>query len=281
MNENLQEFCAPGTQVIEEMVKVNPQVSLRVIRFIPSQSTQNPEVVFVPGWISRMEGWKKVLREMTRDFKIYYVETREKISSRVKGKVPFTVEALGKDVKEIVRHYQLKDNQYILFGSSLGATVILDCYRFLEQRPRCLVLIGPNAVFRVPTLGMIIIRLFYPGFYPLIKPVIKWYLRNFRLDVKSDYQQYIKYSRAIDAADPFKLKKAAIAFSSYQVWERLPEISCPALIIGASRDKLHEPENLKRITAMLPNSTYLDMETNQMTHSARVVEEVRRYLRKL
>jgi len=276
--ENLQEFCAPGTIIQEEYVQVNPQVSLRVIRFAPQQPTQNPVMVFVPGWISLIHGWKDVLREMTRDFTVYYVETREKISSRVSGNVPYTVEALGKDIVQIIDHYHLQDNQYILFGSSLGATVILDSCRFLRRHPRALILVGPNAVFRVPRLGMFIIRIFYPGFYPLIKPIVKWYLHNFRLNVESDYAQYVKYCRAIDAADPYKLKKAVIAFSRYQVWELLPNIPYPTLIIGASKDKLHEPENLKRITAMLPKATYLDMETNKMTHGAQVGEKVRQYL---
>ena len=115
----------------------------------------------------------------------------------------------------------------------------------------------------------------------MLKPFIKWYLKTFRLDIKSDYAQYAKYCRALDAADPWKLKKAALAFSRYEVWNLLESIEYPSLIVGASKDSRHEPENLKRMVAMMPHATYLDMETNKNTHSKTLVEEMRKYLQRL
>lgn len=280
-NDDLHQYCAPGTEIQVDYTPVNSAVKLRVIHFSPPDPEDLPEVVFVPGWISRMESWKEVLQEMTRNFRIHYVETREKISSVVHGPAEFSVEALGKDLIAIIRQLQLRDNQYIMLGSSLGATVILDCCLALPARPRALVLVGPNAVFRVPWWGKIIIHLFYPGFYTWIKPYIKWYLRHFRLDVKSDHLQYEKYCRALDSADPFKLKKAALAFSRYQVWDKLPHISIPTLILGGSRDKLHEPENMKKIASMMPHATYMDMGTNRMTHSIHMVRILREFLTSL
>lgn len=279
--ENLTEFCAPGATAHEERISVSPGVSLRLVTFSPAKSTSNPPVVFVPGWISRMESWKHVLPEMTRDFPVFYIETREKISSRIDGKVEYSVEAIAREIAAFVSQSSVKSGQYILFGSSLGATVILDSSRFLVKDPKCLVLVGPNAVFRVPRFGIVVIHLFYPGFYIILKPFIKWYLKTFRLDIKSDYAQYAKYCRALDAADPWKLKKAALAFSQYEVWNLLESIEYPSLIVGASKDSLHEPENLKKMVNMMPRATYLDMETNKSTHSKTLVEEIRNYLQRL
>ena len=205
--DNLAEFCTPGSKFKEEMITVNNNVSLRVISFTSATKNNNLPVVFIAGWISLIVGWKKVLQEMTKDFPVYYIETREKISSRVSGKVEYGAEAVGKDIVTLISHFNLKDNKYILLGSSLGATAILDCCRFLKQSPRCLVLIGPNAVFRVPKLGMGIIRIFPPRIYLVIKPVVKWYLKTFRLDIKSDFAQYQKYCNSLNAADPWKLKR--------------------------------------------------------------------------
>ncbi len=278
---NLAEYCAPGAHYQAEMVAVDDQVRLQTYRFTPAKPTKNPPVVFVAGWISRIIGWQEVLLEMTRDFPVYYIETREKISSQVKGKAEYSTEAIGRDIVTLVSRYQLQPNDYILFGSSLGATSILDCCRFLANKPKALVLIGPNAVFRVPKLGMMVIRVFWPRLYLIIKPVIKWYLKTFRLDTKSDLSQYTKYCNALDAADPWKLKKAALRLSSYEVWDLLGDIEYPTLIVGASRDKLHEPENLKNIVKKMPRATYLDLETNARTHQAEMVEEMRKYLQRL
>jgi pimeloyl-ACP methyl ester carboxylesterase len=268
----LLKFCAPGATFHEEMIPVHDQVSLRVITFTPPKDSNKPPVVFIAGWISLIDGWKDVLQTMTHDYKVIYIETREKRSSRVNGNVQYSVETIGKDIVKLIDHFQLLSNRYILFGSSLGATAILDCCRYLKQDPFCIVLLGPNAEFRIPWFYKILIYLFPPILYILMKPIIKWYLRTFRMDMETSVPQYIKYCRSIDAADPWKLKKAAISLWKYKVWDLLPEITYRTLLIGASKDKLHEPENIKKIVALLKNCHYIDLETNQHTHSGTMVK---------
>jgi pimeloyl-ACP methyl ester carboxylesterase len=269
--------CAPGVRFQEAMFPVHDDVRLRVVSFVPP-NPQRPPVVFVPGWITRMEAWRIVLREMTRDFPVYYIETREKSSSIAPEKADYSVESISSDIADMVHALGLADG-YVLFGSSLGATVILDAYRHLRSRPKCLVLIGPNAEFRMPWLGKAIVRCINPDlFFSWIKPAVKWYLKMFRLDVKNDPAQFKKYADAIDAADPRKLKKAALAFSRYRVWDKLAAISVPTLVVGGSKDKLHEPEILRRMTEMLPRARYLDLETNRQTHTEAVVEATRQFI---
>lgn len=279
--DDLKKFCAAGANYEEQMIPISDKVQLRVITFTPAHQNHNPTVVFIAGWITLISAWKKVLKEMTRDFTVHYVETREKISSKVTGKVSYGVEDIGQDIVSLISYFQLKDKKYILFGSSLGASAILDCCRLIQNDPLCLVLIGPNAVFRVPRFGKIIIRFFPPRLYLMIKPVVKWYLKTFRLDVKSDYEQYEKYCTNIDAADPWKLKKAVMKLWNWEGWNLLPAIEYPTLIVGASKDSLHEPENLKKIVVMLKNASYIDLETNKGTHSEVMVEEMRKYIASL
>ncbi len=218
-SDNISDYCAPGTKWTEQMVSVSDNVSLRVIEFHPQKSTTHPTVLFIAGWISLMKGWKIVLQEMTKDFNIIYVETREKISSQVNGKVNFSVEAIAQDIVIIVNKFKLKKDKYIIFGSSLGGTAILESFKDLPISPLCFALLGPNAEYRTPWWGKIIIRIFWTRLYAVLKPFIKWYLRNFRLDIETDHAQYEKYCNALDAADPKKLKPAALALSKYKIWE--------------------------------------------------------------
>lgn len=277
----LTEVCSPSTKISDDYISISEKISLHVITFSPKKDYGHPTIVFVPGWITLIEFWKNVLREMTKEFRVVYVETREKISSKVKKKVKYDVESIGNDIIEIISKLNLKKNEYILFGSSLGATVILDRSRYFENPPLCLVLIGPNAEFRVPKFGMAIIRSFYPPLYFALKPVVKWYLKNFRLNYKSDQAQFKKYCTNLDTADPWKLKRAIIPFSKYEVWDFLNEIDTPILIIGASKDKLHEPENLSKMVTMIKSSSFVDLETNENTHSAKVMNEIYKYITKL
>src|SRR4030042_4417041 len=108
----------PGVSVLSSMMQASESVRLRVIDFRPPRPGKNPPVVFVAGWITRMETWKDVLEEMTRDFRVIYIETRDKISSEVRGKVSFGVEATGKDVVHLISGFGIGDG-YVLFGSSL------------------------------------------------------------------------------------------------------------------------------------------------------------------
>ncbi len=276
--DNLADYCAPGTKFTEQIISVSDNVSLRVITFSPAKPTNQPTILFIPGWISLMKGWKIVLKEMTKDFNIIYAETREKITSQVTGKAEFSVEAIAEDIIKLVEIYKLEKDKYIIFGSSLGGTSILESYQELQPKPLCFALLGPNAEYRTPWWGKIIISIIWPQLYNILRPFIKWYLRKFRLDIESDRAQYDKYCNALDAADPKKLKPAAKALSTYKVWDILKDIELPVLIIGATKDLLHEPQNLIQMDKMLPNSVFLDMETNTYAHGPEMVEELRKYI---
>ena len=279
--ENLSEFCAPGANVEEGMVEITDGVSLRLITFKPAKDKKHPPVLFVAGWISLIVGWREVLREMTKDFTVYYIETREKISSKLRGKLEQSVDAIRRDLVALVSYLGLESKKYILFGSSLGGTAIIDCCRHLTVEPKCLVLIEPNAAFRVPRTWKIIVNSFYPGLFKILKPTVKWYLRTFRLNVEADPAQYTKYCNALDAADPWKLKRAVKSLWGYEVWNILKDIHIPTLILSASEDKLHEPESLNKMADIMPNAELLDMGTNKNTHSAPMVDEVRRLLKRI
>lgn len=276
--EDFSQFCAEGVVVQDQMISVANGISLRVTTFIPPTDKGNPAVLFVAGWITQIVAWKTALREMTKDFIVIYVETREKSSSRIVSNADQSISAIGEDIVALVDKLHLRENRYVLFGSSLGATVIVECFHALVRKPRALVLISPNAVFRVPHIWKFIVQSFYPPLYALIRPSVKWYLKNFRLNVKIDAAQYNKYRAALDAADPWKLKKAVLAVASYEIWDRLESLSCPVLLIGASKDVLHEPDIFQRIASKILHATIIDLETNAKTHSEKVVEEFRSFL---
>lgn len=274
----LSEYCAPGTTVRDRMERIRDGVELRVITFSPAVDRKNPVIVFVAGWISQMDAWKSVLQEMTKDFTVLYVETREKISSRMERNAEYSIEAIGGDIVHLIEQWNLPPKGYIIVGSSLGATVTVECHHSITIPPAAVVLINPNAVFRVPFLWKAVITLFYPPMYLAIKPFVKFYLKHFRMNVKADAAQYKKYCSALDAADPWKLKKAVLSIARYSIWHRLESIDSPVLMIGAMQDTLHEPEHFRMIASKIRNVTIVDLNTNAETHSPRTVDAIRTFL---
>jgi len=183
------------------MVPLPNGVSLRIVTFTPAVQRQAFPVVLVPGLVSVMLTFKNLLLELTRDFVVHYVETREKSSSVVRETTDYDVGAIGSDIIEAVSYLGLEDHRYILFGASLSATAMIDRAGDFRRPPLCLILLEPNAVFDYPPWSLPIIRHAAP-FYRYIRPVAKWYLRTFRVNTAEDYEMYRINCRALDAADP-------------------------------------------------------------------------------
>lgn len=251
-------------------------VELRVVSYYRDVS-KYPPVVMVTGLASVMESSREITRALTREFTVHYVETREKSSSRTNGNKDFGIAAIGKDIAHAIIKLGLNDKKYILFGASLGATAIIDAYRFLELRPTTLVMLEPNASFKIPLWGRPLIHLSSYA-YRLIKPIAKYYIKNYRVNIQEDYEMYKISSRALDAADPYKLKKAVLGLTRYEVWDNLRNIDTPTLIVAASKDYFHNHQDIVQIADLITDCTFIDLETHKRTHSKELVTTVKNYL---
>jgi pimeloyl-ACP methyl ester carboxylesterase len=262
------EYTSSGTSVREYMVEVSDGVKLKIIDFDPGAKKGSPIILFVAGWISLISGWKGFLQEITPKFRTLYLDTREKYTSQVppKKRVSYDTERLRLDLREVIGQVIPAKTPYVMAGSSLGATAIMEYMTTDGRMPECSVLILPNADFRFPKLLTRIVMLIHPSLYFIAKPIVKWYLRNFRLDMKKAAEQMKKYEGTLDAADPYKLKANAIALIGYSIWDRLGKITTPCLIVGATTDTLHGTEKIERMMEVLPRAEYVEMESNLATH---------------
>ena len=122
------QYTDNSTAVKEYMLEVSDGVSLKIIDFTPRNVLQEkPVILFVAGWISLISGWKDVLKVLTAEHRVIYLESREKHSSTVPDvkKVSFSIERLKLDIGEIVEKVISPSEKFILAGSSLGASAIL------------------------------------------------------------------------------------------------------------------------------------------------------------
>lgn len=278
------QYTESSTDVKEYMQEVSDGISLKIIDFIPKKvSPDKPVIVFVAGWISLISGWKGVLKVLTSEYRVLYLESREKQSSIVPNvkKVKFSIERLKLDISEVISKIITPSGKFILAGSSLGASAILEYCGSEKREPLSAVLIGPNTEFRFPRILGALLPVMPPSLYVLIKPVVKWYLRNFRLDKKNSMEQIEKYEKTLDCADPYKLKANALAIKNYAIWDRIDSITVPCLILGATTDTLHGTENIKHLLNIMPYASYIEFESNMDTHSEKaghaIVDYIQRY----
>lgn len=281
---NYSEYTDDTVSVNEYTVAVSDGARLKIIDFVPQgEEAKGPVLIFVAGWISLISGWKGVLREITPLYRTIYVETREKSSSSVPliNKKNFSMERLKLDLQDVISQLIPAHNDYVLAGSSLGASAILEYCADSVRPPAASVLIGPNSEFRFPRILGDIIPLIHPGMYNAVKPVIKWYLKNFRLDKKNSADQIAKYERTLDAADPYKLKANALALKNYRISSAVSNIKTPCLIIGATTDTLHGTENIKKITESIPGAEYIELASNTETHNEKAGRLITDYIKRI
>jgi len=259
-----------GISLVEKYFQVSDGVQIKVIDFFhPDSNPEKPTVVFVAGWISLLSGWEQFLKAITPGLRVLYIETREKKSARLPAgrQLDFSIERMSADLHEILSEI-FDDNQlYYFAGSSLGATVILDYLSMKWENPAGAFLIAPISKFAFPKWLLLIIKFIPARLYSFVRPILKGYLKYFRLDRKNEQEQIKKYERTIDAAEPVRLKANAYAIKDYTIWGKLENIETPVVIIGAETDNLHGIEEMKKMVSGLASARLEVMRSNKETHS--------------
>ena len=277
---NYSDYCSPGTKIQTSYIKVSSCVQLFKIHFTPKKLTNYPPVIFIPGWGSFIQGWKIVLREMSKDFEIYYLETREKGSAIHKKEQEITIENIGDDIARATALINLKDDCFIALGSSMGATAILDAIAGEKLFPSLAVLIGPNIEFNIPRFLIIILSIIPIQFYKAIRPFAKWYMKRKYIDMESDSKQYHKYSYVLDNIHFGRTRRSALSFKKYSFKDKIDKIRKRILVFSGKKDILHNYEQTLDMVKRIENATLINLETNDRTHSAEMVGEMRDYLKK-
>ncbi|RMF83922.1 MAG: hypothetical protein D6739_06635, partial [Nitrospirae bacterium] len=179
-------------------MEVAPGVALRALLWTPQRPTA-PDVIFVPGWISRLEGWLPVLDRMVRDRRVAYVESREKPTARLPRRLSvdgFTVARMARDLATATEALGLDPGEAVAFGSSLGATAILEALKDGAWPVRAAFAVGPNARFRIPRWALPLLHL-PAGTYHLLKHAVVWYLARFRVDAEREPEQMARYRATV------------------------------------------------------------------------------------
>jgi pimeloyl-ACP methyl ester carboxylesterase len=228
-----------------------------------------PPVILLPGLASIIENFKETILALTVNHTVYFLETREKSSSIISGRVGFSIPEIATDIPVVIDKLGLENNSYILAGYSLGASVVSATYGNLKQKPLAVVLIEPSATFKWPWWLPLLARIAVP-FYGVIKHFIKWYMKKFRINKEEDYEMYVLNARIIDRADPQKLAATVLSIRHFEAWEYLEHIDVSCLVIGVSLDKFHRHDEASEIAQRVHGCTFVDVLNNKRSHSAEI-----------
>ncbi len=266
----------------ESWVPAAGGVELRVLRWTPHSVAAADPVLFVAGWISVVEGWLPVLRELSARRPVVYVETREKRTARFPRPLraaDFRIGRLADDLIAVCRRLGLDRGRTALFGSSMGSNAILEALKHGRLPARSAFVVGPNATFDAPWWGRGLIAL-PAAAYGLIREPILWYLRRFRVDSRRDPEQMRRYQRTLRSADPLRLKLSARAVLDYDARPGLETIAVPVAVAYAESDTLHSSERVRRLAERIPLGEAMAFASSTAMHREEVVEPLERFIRR-
>jgi pimeloyl-ACP methyl ester carboxylesterase len=269
-----------GATFSTRSVDVDEGVSLRVLTWDPGERADAPPLVFVSGWVSAVEGWASLLRALSRRRVVHYVESREKSSATIVrrrvGPEDFSIDRLAADLVEATRVLGVDHGESLLVGSSMGATSVLEGLKAGRLGARGAFLIAPNTEFRFPFWGHAVVHL-PAASYHVIKHVVLWYLRTFRVDARKEPEQMARYDRTLRAAHPQRIKLSAMAVRGFEIWPRLETVAAPVAVAWAPTDTLHDETSVERLLGALPRSTPVRCPSNLYMHRDDLVPDIERF----
>jgi len=280
-------ISAPGAHFKSEYISVSDDVKLKVLQWQPKiKQPKKPveSVIFVSGWISHVSGWVELLSSMTQKRRVFYIETREKISAQIKKKKicvnDFTLANIALDIITICRKLPIEPEKSVVMGSSFGATALLEALKNKKLDVRCAFLVGPNSEFSAHPFMKTL--LYLPDFsYHFLKYFVLWYLRTFRVDAKKEPEQMDRYKITIKTAHPRRIKMSVKAAMKYKLWPDLETVQIPTALAFAPTDTLHSRDNIKKIAQTLPNGQIITCPTNKYMHSVELLKDIEDFIKNI
>ena len=268
-----------GANAEEFFVEVAPNISVRVLRWVPADSSAASldSAVVVPGWGSVFEGWRPLLTEWVSRRPIVYIETREKKSARITRKVgqeDFEMRHHGHDVAAVLGKLGIDSAEVDWFSSSLGATLLIDAYQNDVLAGRSSILLAPHPDFEFPLWARILLKMPLPKFiHPALVRFAVWIVER---RTKEEGQR-IRYRRALMSQDLERLLLSSRANIRYSLPQDLSSASVPCAVMTASSDTLHGMDKVLDIVDRLPNAVLIEVPSNQYAHEADVLAEIEEF----
>ena len=152
MNQDNQHYCHEGARCAEQMFQINEKVALRVLCYTPAYPVGNIPIVIVTGLVTIVDSFRNIIYDLTRDFPVYFIETRDRTTSEIRGRARFDIETMGLDTASIIRQLGFEDRKYILMGYSFGGSIISDCYRLVRIQAKIYPFYGAHPGFSLPRM---------------------------------------------------------------------------------------------------------------------------------
>jgi pimeloyl-ACP methyl ester carboxylesterase len=267
------------------LVSKKPVIILRHA-FFPShdENYRDRILLIIPGWLSNI------------DRRIPLVEAYRKISSVImfeprgygKSSGPrkrniYKVNNFVDDLSAIIEHYKLKENQYYIFGSCVGAEIAYQ-YCIDKRGPRPKAIIASSTTAKNRTWWWFSLMRYVPFpiiwiIYKIVSAYFKIYMRkkNPEEEKNLDYS----YKRFEDTDLYVQLKILVDLIHRYDIRGKEEEIGVPQLILYAEKDWFSKPEDALKLAQFHPDSktiSFADIHRFVTGNEEKIAEYSRKFI---
>ncbi len=255
------ELWAPG--VCREVYVPVPGAELRVYHSRPVNPSAPRPIVLVPGWGTIPQGFQGFYQGVHGQAELYYLETREKNSSRLLGSKPdMSVLRSARDIRLALQTLGLAGKDFVLLGACWGASMILEGLLAGELDAPTIILADPMHTLWFPKWVLRWISPLLPaGAVRLLRPILRQAMLG---DMKRSVQKERTFA-FVNSADIWKWKKSAEAAREFELFGRLAAVDRELFVLNGTADKVHDQSHYPRIARELPGGRflYLPVEENR------------------
>lgn len=231
---------------------------IRAFHIKPKRPSAKRPLVFIPGWGVTPEGFAEYYGGIHEQAEFYYIETREKGSSRIHSKrADMSVCQSARDIQAALDSLGLsKLEDFVLAGSCWGSATILQGLIDGSLDAPTIVAIDPMHSLWFPKWVLRYLSPIIPiPAMNLIKPI----LRNVLIGDMKEVAQKKRVEAFIDAADNWKWKNSAEGAIDFELYGTLSRIEKEIFVFNGSFDKIHENTNYPLIAHELTEGRLIYM----------------------
>ncbi len=227
---------------------------IRVLRTKPKNPVGLRPVVFISGWQTMPYQFADLYNILLDRVDIYFIETREKASSRIRRrKADLSLSQKAKDIQAVLDFFNLQGKDFVLFGTCWGASII---YQGLLDG----VLKAPTIVTFSPMHKLWFNKFFLKFFIPLIPSFVISILMKTLANIifigeKAKTQKY-RMELTMKEGVGWKWKKAGVAAGKFELFGKLSTIDEEVLVISGTNDRVNKAKDYPRFAEELPNGQF-------------------------
>ncbi len=228
---------------------------IRVYHTRPEQPVGRRPIVFVPGWGTNPPGWFDFYKALHGRAEMYYLETREKASSRILDhRTDMGVGQAARDIGRALGALGLDGRDFVLAAACWGGAQVLK--GLIDGR-----LAAPTILVQDPMH-----RLWFPRWVlrwvsPLVPlpllHVLRPIIANALLGDMKEPTQKARAFAFVYGADFWKWKKSAEAARDFELYGTLSAVRREVFVLNGTADKVHDPADYPRMAAEMPRSRFL------------------------